>query len=239
MSAYSPEISIIYVSHGHKNNSTYESLGISYQEIEGEEKESTGIYQNYCCGIAVDIYCVYLAKEEEFIECDQGIHVHFIKDSNANPVLSRIDTKYICIVDQGIILTSGQWLVSLLFNYEFINKSGVIGISIDTIRQIPAFLADSSESETIIFLPKDGIIDGIAFFSKLAYYHIGIFGKNLRGWEIPHFCIRALNHGYHNYYIDNQYAMGYINKADSIGRMNMQASLQEMKKNKNWYLPEN
>ncbi len=229
-------IHIIYISHGSKDQSTYKSLRISRKEEEGEENERTGIYKNYCCGYEVEVHCAYLSKEQESIDCDNGIAVHFLKDTNLHPVINKIDQGYVCIVPQGIVLTGNQWLGSLLFNYEHVNKSGVIGISSDTSKQAPTFLPDKEEGETIVFLPKDGIIGGLAFFSMKAYYHIGRLGDQLRGWEIPHFCIRSLKHGYENYYIDGEFALGIEPKGDSIGRVNMQESLHEMKEKRNWYL---
>ena len=231
-------IAIIYVSHGIKDTTTYDSLNIDYRERESESDERTNIYENYCCGLKVEVHCVYRSKQYEFIECERGVTAYFLTDSNLNPVLSKIETEYICIVDQGVEVTSDLWLTNLLFNYTHINKSGVIGISNNTLLSIPTFLSNNDEKESIVFMPRDGIVNGLTFFSKLLYYHVGVFGSNLRGWEMPHFCIRSINHGYFNYYIDGEICLGMYAKADGIGRINMQNSLFDMKKNRNWYLSE-
>ncbi len=210
--------------------------------VEGELNEETGIYVNYINNIEVYIHCVYKSKSfkppiESIGRNGEKVIVHFLPDTNINSVLNCITTEYICIVNQGIILTSNQWLTNLIYHYERIHKAGVIGISTDTSKQKPTFIHDIDFKETIVFSPENGIIEGVVFFSKILQLQIGAFAPNLHGWEVPHFCLRTIKNGYENFYIDGEFAMlqNCLDK-DGHGRYNMQISLNKMESSNNWYI---
>ena len=229
------KIAIIYISQGEKDNTTYNSLRIERKVIDSE-MEGEQQFANYCCGLEVSVHLIYQGLQADSVDNDNGTITHFIKDSNFSEILTNIDAEYFCIIYQGMILTSRNWLVNLLFSYEHINKSGVIGITTDTTKQTATFLPDKEEGETIVFMPSDGIVNGIAFFSKRLYFEIGVLGNDLRGWEIPHFCVRAMKNLYENYCVDGEFAFGELKNPDAIGRYNMQKELLEMEIKKNWYV---
>lgn len=214
------------------------SLPVYRIERESETDIPTGEFINMCCGVEVN--CTWMLSslsDAKSIPLNSGAIWRFVLTDDINKVLRRIETEYICIVQQGIQIISENWLSNLIFNCELINNSGVIGISTDTSQQSPFFLPNKEDESSIVFSPENGIVDGIVLFkTKLLYDPVGAFGTDLDGWEIPHFCQRASRYGFENYYIDNEFAI----LKESLKRGSdekMKTSLEEMKKNKNWYLP--
>ena len=164
-----------------------------------------------------------------------------------NGLFKKATNDYICILNDNIFLQE-HWLTELIYYYENIHNSGVVSIcdNFCSVKYLPLI---STEKEILVnvFLPDNNMVhsNSVSLFLREYLNYIGCFDQSaeLYGNELNQLQLRFIAMGYHNYYIPNQTCLVLkenqkINYHQlEIGNKNLLKSMQEMKKNKNYYIP--
>jgi hypothetical protein len=145
---------------------------------------------------------------------------------------------FICIIQSGVFFQYG-WLVDLLYFSLNIEKSGVASI-ISCMSGFDIVPLPSKDQEVFInvLAPKDNCPKGVALFDRQLLYMVGAFDEDIKiaGNEISQFALRCIALGYNNYYINTQTCL-FLNDKQNLNDENLKASLDEMKKGRNYYIP--
>lgn len=247
----------LVVKSGYKNVSftLYNNqFGIVPKEEEFEVEESKITYIKVAGGKEVELYVADKTSGDNptlkaYLE---SIANYYIKveetESDAktyNRLFSKINTKYTCVIKENVFLQQ-NWLIDLIYHYENIGDSGVIGItdSTDNLKCLPLF-SDVNDCFINVFAPKDNYIynGGVALFSSKLFFDIGYLDESIDLYEneLNHFQLRCYYSGLYNYYIPTQNSiilkpeLNYGNLV--LSKKNMEESISKMKKNKQFFIP--
>lgn len=157
-----------------------------------------------------------------------------------NELFRHCNGKYICILNTKVFLQT-HWLNELIYYNNNVLKQGVVGIAnnFSNLDYLP-LLSNDNETFTKVFIPKDNLVNqqGVLFFLKEYLFYVGAFDENqtLYWNAINQFQLRCLAMGLHNYYIPNQTCL-IVDETERGDKTELINSINEMRKNKNYYLP--
>lgn len=246
--------SIIYLAQGNywASRHSFESIGfaIKEKEVEFVIKDAPKEYVKTVGETEVELFVIDTTGDKRTKEYFDKIATEvFVSDyitSNVfNSVFRKATFDYVCIIPTGLFVQE-NWLTELYYYYINVNKSGLIGISsdLDSLDILP--MPNNELLEFInVFVSKNNLISGLSFFNRQYLYLVGAFDESLQlnGNEINQFALRFMGLGYYNYYIPSTTCVflsegKYINPSDfDKGKDNMNSSISEMRKMRNYYIP--
>ncbi len=221
-------------------------------------------YLNVIDGIEIELLVAYTKDTDnrliDYFNAISDRMIEVTNDDKYNDVVSdamaynrlflKANCDFICILKPYVFLAN-NWLVELMFYHETINNSGVISIC-SKLSNLDYLPLPTKEIESLqrIFIPKDNLVNpnGICFFLRQHLFLVGAFDESVKfiqGDEINQFQIRSTNNWLYNYYIPTQscIVIQAQNNIDymyiSESKQNIERTINDMKKAKNYYIPLN
>jgi hypothetical protein len=157
-----------------------------------------------------------------------------------NEIFRSCNEKYICIFNTFVFLRD-HWLNELIYYNNIIEKQGVVGIpdNFNNVSYLP-LLSTDNENFVNVVIPKDNIVNqySVCLFLREYLFYVGAFdeSQSLVGNELNQFQLRCIALGLNNFYIPNQSCL-IINKKEQKNKTELNNSIKEMRKNKNYYIP--
>ena len=225
---------------------SFESIGFAIKEkqLEFIIKDAPKEYIKTIGDIEVELFVIDKTKDERTTEYFVKI-ANYVRTEEAetiaemyNDVFRLATGDYICIIPTGLFLQE-NWLMEFIFHYCNVAKGGVVGILSDFDKaQLSSLVSADGENFINVFVPKSQYIEGICFFDRQHLYIVGAFDQSasLVGNELNQFCARCTAGGLYNYYLPTASCV-YINDREQANKESLQASLLEMRKARNFYLP--
>jgi hypothetical protein len=253
------KVSICYIAKNDYWSSVYsfERSGFSVVEDVGEYviKDASTKYIKVVGNVEVELLVAFTPKTDwrlkDYFSKLTLLTIDFeieVNDAVAyNGLFKKATNDYICILNDNVFLQE-HWLTELIYYYENIHNSGVVSIC-DNFCGVKFLPLLTTEKETFqnVFLPDNNMVhnNSVCIFLKEYLYYIGCFDESIElyGNELNQLQFRFTSMGYNNYYIPNQSCLvlkenqkiNYENL--EVGNNNLQKTIAEMRKIKNYYIP--
>ena len=157
-----------------------------------------------------------------------------------NKMFRKCKNEFVCIFKTGVFLQP-HWLNELICYLKLVKNSGIVSIcnNYTELEYLP-LLSSDNENFINVFIQKDNFINknGVILFLREYLYLVGCLNEQqkLIGNELYELQLRYMALGFNNFYIPNQSLLN-INQTHEIDKTELNESINEMRKNKNYYLP--
>lgn len=249
-------VSIVYYIEENSNFNPFFFGQIGFKRVLEEQefitKEPVKKYINTICGLQVEIIIgiktsSIFQSDYEWL-CNIADRIFSIGDdvSSAdayNLLFQNCSNEYICVL-KNHFFTEQNWLQELIYFQKNIQKSGVVSIASNFLScEFIPMLSTNEENMIGVFLSKDEAMEvvGAYLFDKQLLFLVGAFDNSdsLNGYEFLQWQMRCTRLGFHNFYIPTQSCIQVSEPKiyDSEKLQLVNNSVEEMRKNRNFYIP--